>query len=262
MFDELLESAPVGDRTRQRYLQRGLAILASSSLQCVFLLSLIIAPIAFTRTLPSGMLGNRFRVTALVPNQRPRLIPSVMAGPGPRRVARLLNHGVLLVPRAIPKDVHMIAEPEMPPDTDLAGAAVSASPIGDSEPGRLAGMPDGGEPVQSLVRRIMLGGQIEQAKLLEQSPLVYPRVAVLSHIEGMVVLHAIIDKDGNVSELQVVSGHPLLANSAMDAIRGWRYQATLLNGTPVEVDTTITVTFVLHKTAVAQLERLPAKTVF
>jgi protein TonB len=105
--------------------------------------------------------------------------------------------------------------------------------------------------VQSLVRRIMLGGQVEQAKLLEQSPLVYPKAAVLSHIEGTVVLRAIIDKQGNVSELHIVSGHPLLASSAMDAIRGWRYQATLLNGSPVEVDTTITVTFVLHKTAAA-----------
>ena len=59
------------------------------------------------------------------------------------------------------------------------------------------------------------------------------------------MLHAIIDKDGNVTQLEVVSGHPLLVQSALDAVKQWRYQPTQLNGDPVEVDTTITVTFVL-----------------
>ena len=56
---------------------------------------------------------------------------------------------------------------------------------------------------------------------------------------------AIIDKDGRVGELQVISGHPLLVQSALDAVKNWRYQPTQLNGEAVEVDTTITVTFVL-----------------
>ena len=59
------------------------------------------------------------------------------------------------------------------------------------------------------------------------------------------MLHAIIDKDGRVEELEVVSGHPLLVQSALDAVKQWRYQPTLLNGDAVEVDTTITVSFVL-----------------
>ena len=58
-------------------------------------------------------------------------------------------------------------------------------------------------------------------------------------------MHAIIDKEGKVAELQVVSGHPLLVQSARDAVRQWRYEPTLLNGEPVEVDTTITVTFTM-----------------
>jgi protein TonB len=57
------------------------------------------------------------------------------------------------------------------------------------------------------------------------------------------VLRAIIGKDGSVAELQVVSGHPLLVKAAVDAVRQWRYKPTLLNGEPVEVDTTITVSF-------------------
>ena len=59
------------------------------------------------------------------------------------------------------------------------------------------------------------------------------------------ILHAIIAKDGSVQELTYVSGPALLMRSAMDAVRQWRYQPTLLNGEPVEVDTTISVVFTL-----------------
>src|SRR6266699_3306694 len=83
------------------------------------------------------------------------------------------------------------------------------------------------------------------ARLLAQPQPVYPPLARQARIQGNVVLHAIIDKDGRVGELQVISGHPLLVQSALDAVKNWRYQPTQLNGEPVEVDTTITVSFVL-----------------
>ena len=60
-----------------------------------------------------------------------------------------------------------------------------------------------------------------------------------------VKLQAIIARDGTIQELQVISGHPLLVQSALDAVRQWRYQPTLLNGEPVEVVTTIDVVFTL-----------------
>ena len=56
---------------------------------------------------------------------------------------------------------------------------------------------------------------------------------------------AIIDKEGRVAQLQVGTGHPLLVKAALDAVRQWLYRPTLVNGKPVEVDTTITVTFVM-----------------
>jgi len=59
-------------------------------------------------------------------------------------------------------------------------------------------------------------------------------------------LHAIIGKDGTIQQLEVMNGHPLLQQSALDAVRQWRYQPTLLNGEPVEVDTTIDVIFSLN----------------
>jgi len=66
-----------------------------------------------------------------------------------------------------------------------------------------------------------------------------------THTQGEVVLHAIIGRDGVVSSLELVRGHPLLAPAAIEAVREWRYRPYTLNGEPVEVETLITVRFVL-----------------
>jgi protein TonB len=76
---------------------------------------------------------------------------------------------------------------------------------------------------------------------------VYPPLARQTRISGTVRLHAIIGKDGSVQQLEVLSGHPLLVQAALDAVRQWRYRPTLLNGEPVEVDTTIDVIFSLNQ---------------
>jgi len=65
-------------------------------------------------------------------------------------------------------------------------------------------------------------------------------------VEGVVCLHAIIGKDGAIRELSVISGPDLLTDASMKAVRQWRYMPTLLNGEPVEVDTTIDVIFALN----------------
>jgi protein TonB len=76
---------------------------------------------------------------------------------------------------------------------------------------------------------------------------VYPPLARQTRISGTVRLHAIISKGGAVQQLEVISGHPLLVQSALDAVRQWRYRPTTLNGEPVEVDTTIDVIFSLNQ---------------
>ena len=84
-----------------------------------------------------------------------------------------------------------------------------------------------------------------QARAINRVEPSYPAIARAAHVQGTVVLHAIIGKDGTVQQLQLVSGPPLLVNAAMDAVRQWRYQPTELNGEPVDVDTTIQVVFTL-----------------
>lgn len=86
---------------------------------------------------------------------------------------------------------------------------------------------------------------MEAASLLNKVAPAYPPIAKIAQVSGTVVLHAIIAKDGSIQELQFVSGPPLLMQSAMTAVKGWRYRPTMLNGQPVEVDTTIDVVFSL-----------------
>jgi protein TonB len=73
----------------------------------------------------------------------------------------------------------------------------------------------------------------------------YPALARQTHLQGTVQLHAVIGRDGSIESLEVLSGHPLLVKAALDAVRQWRYRPTLLGGEPVEVETYITVHFVL-----------------
>src|SRR5258708_38565535 len=91
------------------------------------------------------------------------------------------------------------------------------------------------------------GGTVTGAKIKFSVKPVYPLEARANGIEGTVRLHVIIAKDGSSLQLEVISGHPLLTQAAQDAVRQWKYEPTLLNGQPVEVDTTIDVLFQLNK---------------
>jgi protein TonB len=73
----------------------------------------------------------------------------------------------------------------------------------------------------------------------------YPALAKQARIHGTVVLRAVIDREGIIQDLQVISGHPLLVQAALNAVRQWRYRPYYLNDQPVEVETQVTVNFSL-----------------
>jgi protein TonB len=102
-------------------------------------------------------------------------------------------------------------------------------------------------PKPKLTGPLRVGGNVQSAKIINRVQPVYPPLARQTRISGTVRLHAIIGKDGTIQSLEVVSGHPLLQQAALDAVRQWRYQPTLLNGDPVDVDTTIDVIFSLNQ---------------
>ena len=86
-----------------------------------------------------------------------------------------------------------------------------------------------------------------QAQLISRIEPRYPPLAIQTKTEGTVYLHAIISRDGRITSLDVISGHPLLVQAALEAVRQWRYRPTMLNGEPVEVETSITVIFKLQR---------------
>lgn len=93
------------------------------------------------------------------------------------------------------------------------------------------------------VSRIRVGGNVQTANLIRKTPPQYPEDARAAGITGAVRLSAIIGRDGTIQNLQLISGHPLLVEAAIKAAQTWLYKPTLLNGTPVEVVTTIEVSF-------------------
>jgi len=94
--------------------------------------------------------------------------------------------------------------------------------------------------------RIVVGANGQEAKLVKKVVPMYPPEARAVRIQGAVVLSALIGKDGTIQELRLVSGHPMLAPAAMEAVKQWQYAPTLLNGEPVEVSTQVTVSFTLQ----------------
>jgi TonB family protein len=99
-------------------------------------------------------------------------------------------------------------------------------------------------PVESTVpKRIRVGGEIQGKKRIYAEPPVYPGDARAARVKGVVRLEVLLGRDGSVAEVKVLSGNPLLAPAAVDSVRIWRYQPTLLNGNPVEVLTEVDVNF-------------------
>jgi len=96
------------------------------------------------------------------------------------------------------------------------------------------------EPLPGMVQRIRVGQNVQAANLIHKVDPVCPADA---RVQGTVRLKVITDRDGHVQQIQLISGHPLLVGAAMDAVKQWQYRPTLLNGVPVEVETTVDVEF-------------------
>ena len=91
--------------------------------------------------------------------------------------------------------------------------------------------------------RIRISQGVTKGQLIYRVEPEYPKIALSARIQGQVLLKAIIAKDGTIKELELVSGHPMLTQNAIQGVRQWRYRPFLLNGEPVEVETNVAVIF-------------------
>ena len=152
-------------------------------------------------------------------------------------------------PKSIPPniDMHVHSQPivdQLQPD----GLGIPGAPEGKSIPGTLPGIDtrrDTPPPPPVVKERLRVSESVIAARLIRRIEPSYPPFAVQIRREGRVELHAIIATDGSIQSLEVLSGDPFFIPSALAAVREWRYQPTLLNGQPVEIDTHITVIYTL-----------------
>jgi periplasmic protein TonB len=234
--DSLVES---GGRLKTK---RGWTTWVAFAGQIFILGILILIPLIYTEALPKGQL-----TTFLVAPPPPPPPPPPPAAVVVRHIATEINDGQLRQPTKIPQKVLKVIEDENPP---AVGGVIGGVPGG--VPGGSAGGVIGGIIGQAAVNvpkaavsRVRVSAGVVAGNLVTRVEPVYPQIAKNNRISGSVILHAVISKQGTIENLQVVSGHPMLTQSALDAVRRWRYRPYLLNGEPVEVDTTITVNFTL-----------------
>jgi len=177
-------------------------------------------------------------------------------------IPRQFDAGKLVQPKAIPKEIALIKEEELPPSAAVQGVVggvpggVPGGVAGGVLGGIIGGVPSAAPPPppppvkeipKPVVQRIRVGGNVVQANLIRGPKPAYPPLAKQARIQGVVKLNAIIGKDGTIQNLVAASGHPLLVPAALEAVKQWLYKPTLLNGEPVEVVTVIDVNFTLSQ---------------
>ena len=234
------------------------SIVVSFLAQVVGLIIAIIIPLLVTDTLPKTQLTSF--LVAPPPPPPPPPPPAAPVVKVVKVIPRQFDAGKLMQPKAIPKDIAIIKEEELPPSSAAVGV-VGGVPGG--VPGGVTGGVIGGiigsvpvaappppvkvEEKKAPPQRIRVGGNVQAALAIRAPKPAYPQLAKQARIQGVVRLNAVIGKDGTIQDLKAASGHPLLVPAALEAVRQWLYKPTLLNGEPVEVVTVIDVNFTLSQ---------------
>jgi protein TonB len=239
--DSLIES---GNKLRTKRLS---TTILSFVLQVGLIGILILIPLIYTDALPKQQL-----MTFLVAPPPPPPPPPPPAA-APVKVVKMVSevvNGQLRAPTKIPQKVQMIKEEEAPPD--LGGGGVPGGVPGGI-PGGSAGGVIGGiissQPVAvpkvATPQRVRVSQGVSQGLRIKFVQPNYPPLARQARIQGKVILQAEISKDGTIQNLQLISGHAMLAPAAIEAVKQWRYKPYLLNGEPVAVETQVEVNFSL-----------------
>src|SRR5580704_5748392 len=235
--DSLLES---GGRLKTK---RGRTTTFAILLEIALIGFMVLLPLIFTEALPKQQL-----MTFLVAPPPPPPPPPPAAAPVHvvRQIQTDIVNGALRTPTKIPQKIQMIKEDEAPP------AMASSGVVGGIPGGQMGGVIGGiisstpvAVPKVATPQRVRVSSGVSTGLLIRRVNPTYPPLARQARIQGVVILRAVISKDGSIENLQLVSGHPMLAPAAIEAVKQWKYKPYLLNGEPVEVDTQVQVNFTL-----------------
>ena len=201
------------------------------------LLALVLIPLIYPEALPRQMLSILIEAPVPPPPQPKPVVPET-----PRQAfhgAPQMDGATLVAPRQIPRDIAMYKGPEAP--APITFAAMDSGP--DAATGIRDAFRAGNVSVAKPKGPVHLTSNMVEGMLLQKTIPVYPVIAKATRTEGVVMLQATISRSGTIENLHVISGHPMLQRAAIDAVSNWRYRPYLLNGEPVEVETTVNVVF-------------------
>ncbi|MGZ4828543.1 MAG: energy transducer TonB [Candidatus Angelobacter sp.] len=237
MFEDSLMESGGRIKTNQKWTG-----LISTLIQLGLVGFLVLLPLIFTEALPKGQLTTWLVAPPPPPPPPPPAAPQIQQHV--QKVSEIVD-GSLRTPSKIPKKVQMIQQEEAPQQSSgVVGGVVGGVP-GGSAGGVIGGIIGSAAPPPKVATPQKLrvsSGVADGLKIHDVTP-AYPQMARIAHIQGDVLLQATISKSGVIENLRAVQGHPILIQAAMDAVKQWKYKPYILNGEPVEVETTIKVQF-------------------
>jgi len=265
-FEDLLDSST--RRTKKG--KRKLTLPVSIAVHVVILFAILVVPYMRYNELPEPALG-AVQAFFVEPTTAPPPPPPPPAAPKAAVAAPKISK-----PKPVIQEQPQFTAPievpkEIPRDEGVASSASAldsapAAGVGGGEPGGveggvpggvqggvpggvgggvLGGVPKEEPPPPPPDKPVRVGGQIKAPRKVRDQAPAYPEVAKQARVEGVVILEAVISPEGRVTEVKVLRGSPLLDDAAVNAVKSWVYTPTLLNGVPVPVVMTVTVSFKL-----------------
>jgi protein TonB len=257
IFKDLPATFPEKDRYKRP------SVISSVIFHVVLIAVLILIPLL----LPETISQRELLITLAAPPPPPPAAPPpppvpVAVAVAPRAVkppVQPVAPGALVMPTVIPKDVAKIIEEPIVPLTGVIGGVPGGVPGGvaggilgnilsaNSNAAVLPAPPPPPPPppprVVAPAEPVRVGGVVKEPRVVKLVPPLYPPLASRARVTGTVILEAILTEDGTVDQIRVISGHPLLIDAAINCVKQWRYEPTLLNGIPVRVVLTAKVHF-------------------
>jgi periplasmic protein TonB len=243
-------SAGMLENNRMKRPRRAIDFFLSMAGHGLLLATAILLPLYFSDAIDLHQMQTTYLVSPPLPPPPPASAAVVRSIP---RTKSFFSDNKLYAPRVIPKHIVQVKDLPSAPQAiaGVPGGVIGGVPGG--QPGGVIGgiLGDMGtvvplpSPPKPVAHRgpYVVGGKVRPPRIIQQVQPIYPILAKAVHVHGDVVIDSVIDANGNVTEMKLVSGNPLLVTAAFDAVGQWKYQPTLLNGTPVAVEMQVTVHF-------------------
>lgn len=230
--------------------------VASLALHVLMIGTLLLIPLYFTDAIDVRAFTRTFLVGPPPPAPPPAVAPvEKIVRVLPKE--RFMKGGKLTTPVVIPKEIAILKEAPLPPDTSGTGivggipGGIPGGQVGGVLGGIIGGTGTAGAgpvlaPPAPVKRIVRVGGQVKPPKQISQPELIYPPIAKAARVQGTVTIEAIIDENGDIVQAHAVDGPALLIGAALQAVTQWKYEPTTLNGQPVSVQMTVYVKYHLQ----------------